>query len=57
MENNLIGKSFIFDGEEYIIEEILSSGKRCIARNLNFNIKEQFYTDHVREFINFSNNQ
>lgn len=51
MNNNLIGKIFVFDNEEYIIEGVFALGKRCIARNLNYNITEQFYTDNIIEWI------
>lgn len=51
MNENLVGKTFFCDGEEYIVEEILLFGHRCIARNLNYDTTEQFYCDSVAEWV------
>lgn len=51
MNENLVGKTFFCDGEEYIVEEILLFGYRCIARNLNYDTTKQFYCDSVAEWV------
>lgn len=51
MNKSLIGKTFVFDNEKYVIESVSAEGKRCTAKNLNYNITEQFYTDNVIEWI------
>lgn len=51
MSKNLVGKTFWCDNEEYIVEEVLLFGHRCIARNLNYDTTEQFYCENVIEWI------
>lgn len=48
---DLIGKTFIYREDKWIVKEILLHGHRCICRNCNTNTTKQFYTHFIEECI------
>uniref|UniRef100_UPI0031B599A1 hypothetical protein n=1 Tax=Clostridioides difficile TaxID=1496 RepID=UPI0031B599A1 len=48
---NMVGKIFIFNQEEWTVEEVLLYEYTCICRNLNNDIKEYFRCEYVQDKI------
>lgn len=49
--NNLIDKIFILGDEEWVVEEILLYGHRCLCRSISSDSTQQFYCDFVERKI------
>jgi hypothetical protein len=47
----LIGKCFLFINEEYVVEEVLLYGHRCVCRQMSDDTTKQFSCDYVKELI------
>lgn len=47
----LIGKSFLVDDEEWVLEEILLYEHRCVCRSYYSDRTKQFYCDYVKNKI------
>ena len=47
----MIGKHFLHDGEEYVVDELILNGNRCICKNYDTDEYFEFYTDFVEKQI------
>lgn len=47
----MIGKMFVYDNAEWVVEEILLYGHRCKCRSYYSDRTKQFYCDFVQEKI------
>lgn len=47
----MIGKMFLYDNEEWVVEELLLYGHRCKCRSYFSDRTKQFYCDFVQEQI------
>ena len=47
----MIGKHFLHDGEEYVVDELILNGNRCICKNYETDEYFEFYTDFVEKQI------
>lgn len=51
INQNILNKEFLFEDEEWIVEEVLTYGYKCSCRNLNTDEKTLFRTEYVEEKI------
>ena len=47
----MIGKHFLHNGEEYVVDELILKGNRCICKNYDTDEYFEFYTDIVEKQI------
>ena len=47
----MIGKHFLHTGEEYVVDELILKGNRCICKNYDTDEYFEFYTDFVEKQI------
>lgn len=47
----MIGKHFLHNGEEYVVDELILKGNRCICKNYDTDEYFEFYTDFVEKQI------
>ena len=47
----MIGKHFLHDGEEYVVDELILNGNRCICKNYDTDEYFEFYTDFIEKQI------
>ncbi len=47
----MINKHFLYDGVEYVVDELILKGNRCICKNYDTDEYFEFYTDFVEKQI------
>ena len=47
----MIGKHFLHNGEEYVVDELILKGNRCICKNYDTDEYFEFYTDFIEKQI------
>lgn len=47
----MINKHFLYNGEEYVVDELILQGNKCICKNYDTDEYFEFYTDFVEKQI------